>query len=112
MDYKKEMKKMRDHRKKFFPVIERLLALHDNPGEAGFPVEITDLNEMIIALELLDIGYLDPETVIKKSRFNDITNLFYNGKYPLTESGEAFYDERAGGKFRDLARNLFGIKKR
>ncbi len=58
MNYRREMKKMRKHRKRYHPVMAGLMELYTSRTIA-FPVKITDIGKMAIILELLDIGYLD-----------------------------------------------------
>ncbi|MCP4138468.1 MAG: hypothetical protein GY754_46350 [bacterium] len=93
MNLKKELRKMKKHRKKYFPVVIRLLELHSGLPPEDLPLEIDNFNEMVIILELLDIGYLDEEVVIAQKQFGNITGLFYAGGNPLTEQGRAYFNE-------------------
>ena len=95
MDYKRELNKMKKHRRLYHPALRRMMALYKGTSRPEFPVEISDFNEMIIILELIDVGYLDEEAFIITRRFGDITGLAYTGDYPFTESGESIY--AAGG---------------
>ncbi len=91
MNYRRELRKYGKHRKKYRPVMSMLLNLHDAAGRAEVPVIITGQNDMLIILELIDIGYLDPEALIVKKKFGDIAGVAYNGMFPFTEKGTAFY---------------------
>ena len=59
------------------------------------PITIADQNDMLIILELIDIGYLDPEALIVKKKFGDIAAVAYNGKFPFTKDGTVFLPRRA-----------------
>ena len=91
MDYKEELNKLKKHRKQYHPVMAGIMDMHDHLNQAEFPIIITALKEMLIICELLDIGYLDPNALIVKKKFDDITGVLYNGEYPLTEKGELFF---------------------
>jgi len=90
MNYKYELKKYKKHRKKYLPVVAKLLDMHTALHDDDFPVTIADTNVMLVILELLDIGYLDPDALIIKKKFESIAGLIYNGKYPLTKKGDVF----------------------
>jgi hypothetical protein len=94
MNYKDELRKMKKHRDKYFPVMKNLLMLHDEIKENPGQYEFTDFNEMIIILELLDLGYLNKETFIVVKFLDDVTRILYNGRYPLTAAGFAVLGER------------------
>ena len=100
MNYKNELKKYKKHRKKFFPVAAKLLDMHTSLHDDDFPVTIADTNVMLVMLELLDIGYLDPNAFIIKKKFESIAGLNYNGKYPLTKKGDVFlHQQRSSPRF-------------
>lgn len=94
VNYKQELSKLKNHREKYFPVMTGLVRMYDTLKDSDFPVEIINAEEMMFILELIDIGYLDAEAFVIKKDFGDITGLFYNGEYPLTESGEYTYKEK------------------
>ena len=91
MEYKKELKRLNRHRRGYYPAVSRLMDLYH--GAYDLPVELINDRDALILLELIDVGYLDEEALIIKRRFDDIVGLRYNGAYPLTESGERFYEK-------------------
>jgi hypothetical protein len=107
MNYRSELKKYKKHRKKFHPVMSMLLNFHDTAGNADVPIMVADQNEMLIILELIDIGYLDPEALIVKKRFGDIAAVAYNGKFPFTEEGTVFYRAERPSGISDFFKALF-----
>jgi len=96
MNYNAEMNKMKKHRKEYFPVVSRLVDLYNDTPMEEFPVEVGDAHSIGIILELIDIGYIDPDAVIIVKRFNEIYSLSYNGNFPLTEKGSAYLEENRG----------------
>ncbi len=98
MNYRNELKKYEKHRKKYHPVLSMLIDLHDTAGPEDFPIPIADQNDMLIVLELIDIGYCDPEAFSIKKKFGGISAVLFNRKFPLTENGLVFYhEERPSG---------------
>ncbi len=93
MDYKKEIKAYRNHRRQYYPALSRLMDLYDRWGPGDLPRELINDADALILLELIDIGYCDENALIIKRRFDDIVGLVYNGDYPLTEAGERFYEQ-------------------
>lgn len=91
--YKSKLNEMKANREKYFPVIETLLYLESRTDKRDLPIEMTDLNQIAIVLELIDLGYLDKEAFIIKKHRRDITGLFFKGWYPLTDSGIKVYRE-------------------
>ena len=73
-----------------------ILNLYNHSKPADFPVELIDTKEILIMLELLDIGYLNENAMIIKRRFDDITSLKYTGKYPFTDGGDFFFQQNRG----------------
>src|SRR4030043_431251 len=63
MNYKKELNKLRKHRKRYRPVMAMLMNLHNNSNVSDFPMELIDKKEILIILELLDIGYLNEKII-------------------------------------------------
>lgn len=88
MNLKKELRRMKHHRDAYFPVMEKLLALHTASKNSAARYEFTDFSEMIVILELLDLGYLDDESFIVVKNFNDVARIIYKGGFPLTPAGE------------------------
>ena len=84
-----------------------LLDLHDTAGRADVPIAITGQNDMLITLELIDIGYLDPEAFIVKKKSGDIAGVAHNGKFPFTEEGTAFYRAERPSGISDFFKALF-----
>jgi hypothetical protein len=108
MNYKHALKKLESHRKKYSPIIAKIVDMYANLPDADYPVRFTGYDDMIVILELLDIGYLDPNSFIVKKKFEDIAALIYNGKYPLTEQGDIFYrDSRHSSRFFNFRKSPF-----
>ena len=101
VDYRKEMRKLRKNRKRYRPALARLMRMRQNRSGAVFPVRIEDTGEMLLVLELVDVGYVDPESLIVRKRFGDIASVHYTGAFPLTEAGMRLY--HGGGLARRLA---------
>ena len=91
MDYKSEIKKMKENREKYFPLIEILLYVERKTNKEDLPIEMTDVNHIALVMELIDIGYVDRNSFIIKRNRRDITGLFYKGGFPLTEHGIKIY---------------------
>lgn len=89
MKYKKEIQKLKTHRKKYFPVVKKFLDIHDKKNSTEFPVEILDPDEIRIITELYDNYYLDRQCFKIRKTFSDITSISYYGGYPLSEKGYA-----------------------
>jgi hypothetical protein len=96
VDYKKELKKMKKRRKRYLPVMASLMNMHLHMNKADFPFKITDPDEIRTIIELMDIGYCDADVLTVERRFEDITGLTYNGKFPLTDKGEFFFRHKGG----------------
>jgi hypothetical protein len=95
-DYKKEIKKMKKHRKLYRPAMSMLLDLYNRMKPSDLPVELIDHKSVLTILELIDIGYLDENALIVKKRFGSVTGLRYDGAYPFTDSGDDFYLKNTG----------------
>lgn len=93
MEYKKELKKLQKHRRRYYPAVSVVMDLYHNAATADLPVELINDRDALIFLELIDVGYLDEEAMVITRRFGDITGLLFNGSYPLTDSGELFYQK-------------------
>ena len=93
MSYKSELKKMKDNRAKYFPLIELLLYVERNTKKGDLPIEMTDVSRIALVMELMDIGYINKNSFIIKRDRRDITGLFYNGAYPLTDAGIKVYSQ-------------------
>lgn len=91
VNLKHELNKMKVHREKYFPVVKYLLEVHGQKDEFKFPMEIEDTSDMLIMLELIDLGYLEKNCFIIKRDFMEITGLFFRGQYPLTVEGELVF---------------------
>jgi len=91
MNYKSELKKMKEHRKKYFSLIEVLLYVERNTKKDDLPLEMTDVSQIALVMELIDIGYIDKNSFIIKRDRRDIKGLFYSGGYPLTDAGIKIY---------------------
>ena len=93
MSYKSEIKKMKENRKKYFQLIEVLLYVERNKKTENLPLEMTDVSQIALVLELIDIGYINKNSFIIRKDRRDITGLFYNGGYPLTDAGVKVYNQ-------------------
>jgi len=106
MKYKSEMNKLKKNREKYFPLLEILLYIESKTDKKDLPIEMTDINQMALVMELMDIGYVNKDSFIINRHRKDITGLFYNGGYPLTEAGMKVYrqhlHERRGKFIRGL----------
>jgi hypothetical protein len=91
MNYKSEIKKMNENRKKYFPLMEILLYVERNTKKEDLPIEMTDVSQIALVLELIDIGYVDKNSFIIKRDRRDIKGLFFSGGYPLTDAGIKVY---------------------
>jgi hypothetical protein len=107
MNYRSELRKYKKQRKKYRPVMSMLLDLHDTAGPADVPIAIADQKDMLIILELIDIGYLDPEALIVKKKFGDIAGVAYNGKFPFTEKGTVLFRAERPSGISDFFKALF-----
>jgi len=88
--YRSEMRSMLRHRKEYYPAIKYLVRKCMN-ATAGTPAVITDIKKMAILAELVEIGYLDNNSVVIISRFDEIEKIVCHGLFPLTESGEGYF---------------------
>jgi len=91
MNYKSEIKKMKEHRKTYFPLMEMLLYVERKTKKEDLPLEMTDVSQIALVMELIDIGYINKNSFIIQRERRDITGLFYNGDYPLTDAGIKVY---------------------
>jgi hypothetical protein len=106
MDYKKELKKMARSRRRYRPVMRRLLELGSGAAGTDFPMNLIDDRDVLVILELIDVGYLDENALRARRRFGEITALVYTGDYPFTEGGEYFYKGH-GAAFMERIINTF-----
>lgn len=91
MGYKAKMNEYRVHREKFFPLIETLMYVESKIPVSELPLEMTDTSQMALVLELIDIGYINPDSFIVKKNRGDIKGLFYRGGSILTSEGINIY---------------------
>ena len=91
MNYKAEMKKMKENREKYFPLMEVLLYVERNAKKEDLPIQMTDVSQIALIMELIDIGYIDKKSFIIERSRRDIEGLYYNGGYPLTDAGINVY---------------------
>jgi len=89
--YRREMKRLREHRRRYYPAMEMLMGLYSSASGEQAPVDITDTAELPVILELLDIGYIDADALIIQKRFGTIERCLYTVKYPLTGKGQYLY---------------------
>ena len=98
MDYRNELKKMKKHRRRYRPAVEALMRMYHSFPAGGEPIDLNGREDLTVMLELIDIGYLDPDAFNITTRFGDIASVRYNGRYPLTPSGEAQYPRGVLGR--------------
>jgi hypothetical protein len=91
MSPKAKMKELKENREKYFPLIEMLLYIENKTEKKDLPIQMTDISQMALVMELIDIGYVDKNSFIIKKNRGDVTGLFYKGGYPLTEAGVRVY---------------------
>jgi len=93
--------------------MEMLLYVESKTERKDLPIEMTDINQMVIVMELMDIGYVNKEAFIIKKHRKDISGVFYKGGYPLTDAGIKVYrqhlHEKRGKFIRGLALAAFVI---
>jgi hypothetical protein len=107
MDYKKEMKMLEQGRERYFPVIDALLDMKTADG--SHPLSIDDPDMMRTVLELIDIGYFDPDAFIINKRFGEVRGLYFKGGPVLTGSGWKQYKIHNAQQRRTQVRRLFVI---
>lgn len=107
--YKLKLNEMKANREKYFPVIETILYVESRTEKRDLPIEMTDVSQIAIVMELIDLGYLNKEAFIIKKHRRDITGLFYNGGYPLTNSGIKVYRQHLHDKRGKFIRGLMLI---
>lgn len=109
MSYKSMMNEMKENREKYFPLIETLLYVEKKTERKDLPIEMTDVSQIALVMELIDLGYLNRDAfIIKKSR-KDITGLFYKGGYPLTNAGVKVYRQHLHDRRGKFIRGLMLI---
>lgn len=84
---------MQKHRENYFPMMNKLLGIHKSTPRNNFPVNIENTEDMLLTMELIDIGYLDPDAFFVQRSFEDIKGLIYYGHYPFTEKGYALFKQ-------------------
>ena len=93
MDYRREMRDLIAHRRTYYPVLAHLLALKGNTPPDRLPLDLLADRDLVTILELLDIGYLDPEVFVVKNPFGEIRGFYYLGGHPFASKGMAFFAE-------------------
>jgi len=91
MDYRQKMNEYRSHRNKYFPLIDALLHVESKTSASDLPLEIAGAGRIALLLELIDIGYVNPDSFIIKKNRGDIKGLFYRGGDILTREGIKIY---------------------
>ena len=94
-DYKKELNKLKEHRKLYKPAMEKMLGMYNERGNN--PREITDEQDLPIILELIDIEYIDADAVRVKKNHGVVNRVHYTGEYPLTDAGKVFMKSELQG---------------
>ncbi|HPS58429.1 MAG TPA: hypothetical protein PK514_10015 [Spirochaetota bacterium] len=107
MDYKKEMKMLMKGRERYFPVIDALLDMKTADG--SHPLSIDDPDMMRTVLELIDIGYFDPDAFIINQRFGEVRGLYYKGGPVLTDTGWTQYKMHHSGQRKNQVIRIFII---
>lgn len=90
---KSKMKELKLNREKYFPVIELLLYVESRTDSSELPIEMTDVSQMAVVMELIDIGYLDSDCFIIQKNRGIVSGLSYKGGHPLTRQGMDIYRE-------------------
>lgn len=85
-DYKTVINQMKNHRKNYLPLLEFFLEVHNRKDSKV--VQIKDFDLLMVTIELLDNEYLEKDNFQIDYNKNDISNVWYNSKYPLTQKGE------------------------
>ena len=93
-EYKNEIRKLKKSRKRYRPALEKLLKLYDQRLEYDTPYEIEKPDDIALYGELLDVGYIDCDAIIVTSRFGDILTMVYTFRYPLSEAGTRYMEEK------------------
>jgi hypothetical protein len=109
MSYKSQMNELKKNREKYFPLMEMLLYAESSYERSDPPMKIADINHIATILELIDIGYLSKDSFIIEKHRGDINGLFYNGNYPLTDSGVKVYRQNLHEKRGKLVRTLMFV---
>lgn len=87
LNLKEEINKLKEHRKQYFPVLEYLLGLYNKRDTLSLPYTIENSQKIFIALELIDVGYVDKEAFIITQDRKSVTGFHFSGREPLTEKG-------------------------
>ncbi|HPJ37630.1 MAG TPA: hypothetical protein PLT75_04255 [Spirochaetota bacterium] len=93
-EYKNEIRKLKKNRKRYRPALQKLINLYDQRLAYDSSIEITNPDDIALFAELLDIGYIDYEALSVTTRFGDIRAMAYTFRYPLTESGMRYMEEK------------------
>lgn len=93
-EYKKEIKNLKKNRKRYRPALQKLLDLYNHRLEYDSPFEITQPDDIALFAELLDVGYIEYEAISMTSRFGDIRSMSFTFRYPLTEAGIRYMEEK------------------
>jgi hypothetical protein len=93
-EYKNEIRKLKKNRKRYRPALKKLLKLYDQRLGHDSPYEISHPGDIALYGELLDVGYIDSDALIITTRFGDILTMVYTFRYPLSEAGTRYMDER------------------
>jgi hypothetical protein len=109
INYKSKINEMKENRERYFPLIETLLYAESRTERRDLPLKITDVSQIALAMELMDIGYVNKEAFLIEKNRRDITGFFYIGGYPLTEAGVKVYRQHLHDKRGKLIRRLMLI---
>jgi len=104
INVKHELDKMQKHRESYYPALQKMLVLYEENKHENRPVQLRDDPQILIILELRDIGYIEQDALVVKKTFNTISAVWYNGDYPLTDKGDAFIVDN------DRKRTGYGLK--
>jgi hypothetical protein len=88
-DYKKEMTAMKRHRTSYAPTLKAMERRYRGTPAENLPLNLTDEVDITVILELLDIGYLDPDAFVVTKKFGHIERVSYIGQDPLADRGRA-----------------------
>ncbi len=107
--YKSKINELKANREKYFPLIEMLLYVEKRTEKKDLPIEMTDISQMALVMELIDIGYLNKDSFNITKYKRDVTGLFYQGGYPLTEAGVKVYRQHLEERKKKFIRGIMLI---
>lgn len=111
-DYRKKLHEMSLHRQKYVGVIESIMAVHSEMKGQRQTRNLIDEPWIALLLELIDLSYVDFEVFTIEKSFGSVVAVYYNGRNPITEEGQAFLHDMAfdrGSKKIKITVALIGV---